>query len=39
MFQFPNAGARLFAAFSAFTLSTLVMAFAIIPGSPAGVIA
>lgn len=39
MFDFENAGSRLFAALSALAISSLVMAFAIIPGSPAGVIA
>ncbi len=39
MFDINNAGSRLFAALSALAISSLVMAFAIIPGSPAGVIA
>lgn len=39
MFDINNAGSRLFAAISALAISSLVMAFAIIPGSPAGVIA
>ncbi|NNC60248.1 MAG: recombination protein F [Erythrobacter sp.] len=39
MFEFKTAGNRLFAAVSAFGISTLVMAFAIIPASPTGVIA
>ncbi|UIP07910.1 recombination protein F [Erythrobacter sp. SDW2] len=39
MFDLNNAGSRLFAALSALAISSLVMAFAIIPGSPAGVIA
>lgn len=39
MFDLQNAGSRLFAALSALAISSLVMAFAIIPGSPAGVIA
>jgi len=38
MFSSENTGARLFAAASAFAISTLVMAFAIIPGTPTGVI-
>ena len=39
MFDYEAAGSRVFAAVSAFAISSLVMAFAIIPGSPAGVIA
>ena len=39
MFDYKEAGSRVFAAVSAFAISALVMAFAIVPGSPAGVIA
>ena len=39
MFDFANAGSRLFAAVSALAFSSLVMAFAIVPASPAGVLA
>lgn len=39
MFDLDNAGSRVFAALSALAFSSLVMAFAIIPGSPAGVLA
>lgn len=39
MFDIEATGARLFAAASALAISTLVMAFAIVPGTPAGVIA
>ena len=39
MFEHNSLGSRLFAAVSALAISSLVMAFAILPGSPAGVIA
>ena len=39
MFDFDANGSRIFAAVSAFAFSALVMAFAIVPASPAGVIA
>ncbi len=39
MFDFQNAAGRVLAAFSALAFSSLVLAFAIVPGSPAGVIA
>ena len=38
MFDFENTGNRLFAAFTAVAISALVMAFAIVPGTPSGVI-
>ncbi|WP_435417077.1 recombination protein F [Parerythrobacter aurantius] len=39
MFDQTNIGSRLFAAVTALAISSLVMAFAIVPGSPAGIIA
>ncbi|ABC63887.1 hypothetical protein ELI_08975 [Erythrobacter litoralis HTCC2594] len=38
MFDFLTSGNRIFAAFTAVAISTLVMAFAIVPGTPSGVI-
>lgn len=38
MFDFLTSGNRIVAAFSAVALSTFVMAFAIVPGTPSGVI-
>lgn len=39
MFDFQNVASRVLAAVSALAFSSLVMAFAIVPGSPAGVLA
>lgn len=39
MFDLDATGARLFAAASAFAITTLVMAFAIVPATPTGVFA
>ncbi len=39
MFDYENVGSRFIAAFSALAISTLVMAFAIVPAMPAGVVA
>lgn len=39
MFDFQNVASRFFAAVSALAFSSLVMAFAIVPASPAGVLA
>jgi hypothetical protein len=38
MFEVNSLGSRLFAAAFALAISSLVMAFAIVPGSPAGVL-
>ncbi|MXP32912.1 recombination protein F [Parerythrobacter jejuensis] len=39
MFDFEVSGTRILAAFTALAISTATMAFAIIPASPAGLIA
>lgn len=39
MFDFEISGSRILAAFTALAISAATMAFAIVPGSPAGLIA